>query len=287
MKSVAASLQTALSDGVSMLATCWLITRRDEVQLGFTDFDQDLIIDGVTYQAATGFTASNVDSGLDATPSNIEIASFLSADAISEADLSSGVYDYARIHVFRVDCFNLPSSLSASPAQYLTRLRGFLGQVRLSDQTFTVEVESLQKLLETKTSALTSSTCRYKFGDSNCNANVAAFTYGMSVNAPGAEPYFFTSNLSFEDNFLAGGLLTWTTGDNAGLESMITQSNGQNIWLAYTPPNPIQAGDQFNAIPGCQKTWRDCGQFNNTANFGGEKDIPGTDQYFSSGYENS
>lgn len=285
MKTLASSLQDALSAGVRILANCWKITRRDGVVLGFTDFDQDLVIDGVTYQAATGFQASNVDSGLEATPANLEIASFLSADAISEADLSSGVYDYARIHVFRVNCLDLPSSLSANPPQHLTRLKGFLGQVRLSDQTFVVEVESLQKLLETKTSALTSSTCRYKFGDSNCNANVAAFTYGMQVSAPGAEPYFFTSNLSFEDNFLAGGLLTWTTGPNAGLESMITQSNGQNIWLAYPPPNPIQAGHQFDAIPGCQKTWTACGQFNNTENFGGEKDIPGTDEYFSSGYE--
>lgn len=286
MKTLASSLQDALGAGVRILANCWKITRRDGVVLGFTDFDQDLVIAGVTYQAATGFQASNVDSGLEATPANLEIASFLSADAISEADLSSGVYDYARIHVFRVNCLDLPSSLSANPPKHLTRLKGFLGQVRLSDQTFVVEVESLQKLLNTKTSALTSPACRYKFGDSNCNANVSAFTYGMQVSAPGAEPYFFTSNLSFEDNFLAGGLLTWTTGPNVGLESTITQSNGQNVWLAYPPPNLIQSGHQFDAIPGCQKTWTACGQFNNTANFGGEKDIPGTDQYFSSGYEN-
>lgn len=286
MKNLASSLQTALSSSVMQLANCWLITRRDGVALGFTDFDRDLAIAGVTYQAATGFRASNVDAGIESAPSNIEISSFLSSDAISEADLSSGAYDFARIHVFRVNCLDLPTDLSASPAKHLTRLKGFIGQVRMSDQGFTAEVESIQKLLETKVSALTSSTCRYKFGDSNCNANVAAFTYGMSVSALGDEPYFFTSNLSFDDNWFAGGTLTWTSGANSGADTLITQSNGQNIWLAYPPPNPIQVGDSFNAVPGCQKTFTNCGQFNNTANFGAEKDIPGTDQYLSSGYDN-
>jgi hypothetical protein len=41
-------------------ATCWKISRRDGVVLGFTDHVRDLEVGGVTYKAASGYTRTTI-----------------------------------------------------------------------------------------------------------------------------------------------------------------------------------------------------------------------------------
>jgi hypothetical protein len=54
MKTISTALAEHLAGDVTTLATCWKITRRDGVVLGFTDHVRDLDVDGVTYRAASG-----------------------------------------------------------------------------------------------------------------------------------------------------------------------------------------------------------------------------------------
>jgi hypothetical protein len=53
-KTVSAALAEHLAGEVTMLATCWQITRRDRVVLNFTDHARDLEVDGVPYWAPSG-----------------------------------------------------------------------------------------------------------------------------------------------------------------------------------------------------------------------------------------
>jgi hypothetical protein len=48
MKSISSALAQHLTGEVTTLATCWQITHRDGVVLGFTDHDRDLEVDGVS-----------------------------------------------------------------------------------------------------------------------------------------------------------------------------------------------------------------------------------------------
>ena len=43
--------------GLTTLARCWKLTRKDGWVRGFTDHDEVLVIDGVTFAADTGLTA--------------------------------------------------------------------------------------------------------------------------------------------------------------------------------------------------------------------------------------
>jgi hypothetical protein len=58
MKILDPAFATHLASGATTLAWCWRLVRRDNVSLGFTDHDRDLVFGGTTYEAATGFTAS-------------------------------------------------------------------------------------------------------------------------------------------------------------------------------------------------------------------------------------
>ena len=87
MKTATSELAAHLVGEVTTLATCWKITRRDGVVLGFTDHIRDLDIDGVTYRAASGYTRTAIRSTADLAVDNLDVESVFSDDGITEADL--------------------------------------------------------------------------------------------------------------------------------------------------------------------------------------------------------
>ena len=60
MKTLPPGMQAHLDTGATTLAWCWRLIRRDGVAFGFTDHDRGLVFDGTTFEAATGFTASEI-----------------------------------------------------------------------------------------------------------------------------------------------------------------------------------------------------------------------------------
>src|SRR6476620_2121938 len=97
MRSIPAALQIKLDAGITTLARCWVLTRRDGVVHGFTDHDEDIAIGGVICRAGTGFTASEATSRFDLSVASAEISGALADSSLSEADLAAGRYDAARI----------------------------------------------------------------------------------------------------------------------------------------------------------------------------------------------
>ena len=82
---------------MTTLATCWKITRRDGVVLGFTDHVRDLEVDGVTYRAGSGYTRTAIRSTADLAVDNLDVESVFSDDGITEEDLRTGKYDFADV----------------------------------------------------------------------------------------------------------------------------------------------------------------------------------------------
>jgi uncharacterized phage protein (TIGR02218 family) len=76
------------------------------------------------------------------------------------------------------------------------------------------------------------------------------------------------------------GLLTWTSGQNAGLSAGIKRYMASGlVQLAIPMPFPIMDGDGFVIVAGCDKTWQTCsGVYDNLDNFRGEPYVPGVDE---------
>jgi hypothetical protein len=79
----AISLLDHLSEQSTNLAMCWKITKDNKVIQGFTDYDQNLVIEGVVYKAVTELNAT-----------------YFILEDISEASLVGGEYNRARVDVF-------------------------------------------------------------------------------------------------------------------------------------------------------------------------------------------
>src|SRR5581483_11124835 len=128
MKTLPAGMQDHLNSGATTLCWCWKIVRRDGAVQGFTDHDEDVVFDGTAYAAASGFTASEVDSSLGLSVDNLSVAGALSSDTLNEADLAAGRYDNAQIEIWRVNWMN--------PAQRVLMRKGTLGEVKRGKTAF-------------------------------------------------------------------------------------------------------------------------------------------------------
>jgi hypothetical protein len=93
MTTLSPALAAHVAGEVTSLATCWRLERTDGWVRGFTDHDRNLVIEGVTYVAATGFLPSAIKSGSDLSVDNLDVDGFLDADALEAEDLSAGLFD--------------------------------------------------------------------------------------------------------------------------------------------------------------------------------------------------
>ena len=120
MKSLSPAFQAHLDSGATTLCWCWRVTRRTGEKLGFTDHDRDLVFDGTTFEAATGFTASDIRSSIGLSVDDLEVESALISSRLSEAALSAGDFDAATVENFRVNWND--------PAQRVLMRQGALGE---------------------------------------------------------------------------------------------------------------------------------------------------------------
>lgn len=273
-------LTPVLAKSTATLTRCLRITKKDNTVLGFTTFDKNLEIEGLTYQAKAGFNPTNIESK-KGDPYNLEITSLLS-EFVTAKDLKTGTYDLANVLIFLVDYNNLPVNLTNDPGNYLTLLSGFINKIKFTEDTYTIEVLSNSSFLTGTANWETSKTCRYQFCDSKCGLNYANYREVISVQAPGIDNSEFTSTVSMYDDKYTGSILTWETGDNTGESSLVIKSSGQNFYTLNEFSNPIKAGDQFEVYRQCDKTQVRCQEeYGNFDNFGGEVTLPGLDEYYS------
>jgi uncharacterized phage protein (TIGR02218 family) len=277
MRVIPSALQAKLDSGVTTLARCWKLTRRDGTVQGFTDHDADLVIDGVTCRAGTGFTASEATSRFDLAIDGSEIAGALADDALTEADLVAGRYDAARIETWLVDW-------SDTTLKVMTAC-GTLGEVKREGQAFSAELRGLADVLSQESGRLYTAKCSADLGDARCKVDLSLSMWRGegAVVSPETSSVVVVSGLdAFADGFFTAGRLAWTAGANAGLSVEIKEHRiavgvvRLSLWQSV--PEPIASGDTFTVTAGCDKTFATCrDRFANTVNFRGFPHIPGND----------
>ena len=78
VKTLSLGLQAHLDGRATKMCYCWKLTRTDGVVQGFTDHDNPLSFDSVTYIAYAGFTATQVAQSLGLAVDNLEVEGALS-----------------------------------------------------------------------------------------------------------------------------------------------------------------------------------------------------------------
>ncbi len=272
MKQISNALAAHIAGEVTTLATCWKLSRRDGVVLGFTDTDADVTVDSVIYKAASGFTPSAVQNTSSLSVDNLDVEGMLSAGNITETDIMAGLYDFAEIEIFQVNYKDI------SQGKIKLR-RGWLGEVSLVGQQFVAEVRGLTQLLSQTIGELYSPSCRASFTDSRCKINAASYTASGTITSVTSNQEFIDRSRAEASGVYNFGVITFTSGANNGLGMEVKEFlSGGKITLVLPMPYNVAVGDSYSMVQGCDKTLATCsGRFNNVINFRGEPHIAGLD----------
>ncbi|HVW55370.1 MAG TPA: DUF2163 domain-containing protein [Rhizobiaceae bacterium] len=270
-------LASNLAGTATTVCQCWKLTRKDGTVLGFTDHDLPLVVDGVSFEPQTGFTASEARSSLGLAVDTVDIEGALSSTAIDEADIEAGRYDGAIVETMLVNW--------QEPADFAMIRKAVVGKITRNDGALTAELESLTQSLDQPNGRYARRGCDAELGDTHCRFDLtrAGFSGDGTVISRETEDTLLVSGLdTFEAGWFANGLLTWTSGASSGTAERIVehQVKPDGVALKFWQDGPVQPepGDTFHIVAGCDKSFETCkAKFANPLNFRGFPHLPGND----------
>jgi uncharacterized phage protein (TIGR02218 family) len=259
----------SIADGaLTALAFCWRLDRRDGAGLALTSSDRDITRDGVRFRSAPGVTPAAVTRSLGLDADSAEVAGTLSANALTDEDLSHGRWNGASVNLVTVDWTD-------PDAEPVPLLAGELAEVSTEGDGFSAEIRGAAARLARSPCPRTSPECRASFGDKQCRVDLAGRTARMTIIS--ADGNVLQLDQPVDGRFLFGRM-RYLGGANCGLGSVILAVNGTQVSLRDRPPSAIEAGTVVHLREGCDKTFATCvSRFQNGANFRGEPHLPGTD----------
>ena len=155
------------------LCMCWRLTRRDSLQIGFTDHDKNLKIHDVTYHARSGLTPADIDSKSGFAIDNSSVSGLLSHELITPEDISAGVYGGAKVEIFKMDW----SDFGRAPIPVWT---GYFGVIEQAGSAFTAELIGQASQLSRTQGRVFSKVCSAQFGDAQCGLVADDFASGTT-----------------------------------------------------------------------------------------------------------
>lgn len=273
MKQISDVFAARLAADDTTLCTCWRFVRIDGAVFGATDHDAELVLDGVSYIPSAGIGSVAFESSSGLAPGRATASGVLSLDFISEDDLDAGLWDGARVDVWRVDWREIEHRIAV--------WSGRLSEIARLGQAFTAELVSLKADLEKSIGRVYARTCDVDVGDARCGVDLSALTFrGEGVVAAVLSPETFrVSGLeAFAAGWFEGGVLTWQTGSNVGTSVRVRRHVGIEIGLNGALRFAVEPGDAFDVSAGCNKTFATCGaKFANRISFRGFPHMPGVD----------
>jgi uncharacterized phage protein (TIGR02218 family) len=277
MRTIPPALADHLDGGVTTLARCWKLTRRDGTSFGFTDHDRDLAFAGTTFEARTGLEAAEASAELGFAVGGGEVSGALVSAGIGEDDLAAGLYDDARVETWLVNW--------TDPEQRLLLDAGFIGEIRRADGAFVAEVRGPMHRLDEERGRLYRATCSADVGDAKCRVDVAAAAFSATaavMRTNGALGLATDELAAYADGWFTAGKLTWMSGGNAGLaveikaHRLVAATAELDLWQRTA--KAIAVGDVFRVTAGCDKRFATCrDRFANVENFRGFPHMPGND----------
>jgi len=257
------------------LCFCWKVTREDGVKIGFTDHDEAISFDGVSYEPESGLNASAAEASLGLAVGTMEVDGALNSTAISEADLTSGLFDGAEVETWLVNWQSVAERV---------RLRvSYIARIETSGGVFKAELKSRTHILDKRIGRTIRRHCDAELGDGRCKVALAGFTAAGTVLGVATAADFSTDDLdAFAGRWFDYGVLTWVSGANAGQRSIVAQFEKDGLeqrLVLWRPPSELIAiGDGFSVVAGCDKAFATCrDKFANTLNFRGFPHLPGND----------
>ncbi len=277
MKTLGPDLEAHLASGATTLCWCWKLTRRDGVVQGFTDHDRTLSFEGVDFEAEAGFEAGEVSERVGLSVDNLDVAGAITSERLSEQDLGNGLYDDARIEIYRVNW--------QAPEQRVLMRAGSIGEVRRAGKAFAAEIRGISHYLQQPKGRLYQFACDTDLGSAKCGIDVSLAVYrttAMVADVGALSEVRVSFAGTFEEGWFTRGLARVLSGAVLPFTSEIRRhaERDDGTWITFwaEPAVALAVGDTLELTAGCDKHFETCrDRFANTANFRGFPHLPGND----------
>ncbi len=276
MRVIDPEFQARLDGGATNMCRCWLITRKDDMKLGFTDHDLDLAFDGVTYWAGSGLNAGAIQTSTGLSVDNAHAKGALTSDGITVGDIAAGRFDHAEVRQWLVDWQN--------PALRVLLFRGYLGEIVHGPTAFEAELRGLADALNQPLGRAYLRNCDAVLGDSRCGIDLNSTTNSIDVALSSVTSGIleFAEVAGFAAGCFASGTAEWLNGPNQGHRAVVKTDDSKTgvrlIELWHQQPFAAGVGDIVKLRVGCDKLANTCkAKFNNFNNFRGFPHMPGED----------
>ena len=263
-------------------AWCVRIECQNGTIVRLTAYPHDLIMSNATvYKTDYGYEPTAFSASSSMSPSAIDLEGIVAAAGISRDALASGVFDNARVYVFKCNFL--------SPVEdYEEVAAGFFGKATLTDDHYRIEGMSLIDALNQSVGSISQAACPRTLGDAGCQVNLAAITVTGTLTHVTSSSVVRDSARSENADWFGAGTIHFTSGQNTGLKPLEVKDYAANGTVTtfepfyYTPA----IGDAYVLVPGCRKREADCrDKFANIINFFGFTRIPTSSTYTKFGAE--
>lgn len=169
MKTLTANMQAHLQQRLLTLANCWKITRADGVILGFTDHDRDITVDlqdgdgAIVYEAASGMTASAIQSSGELSVDTQDTVGILKSEVITGNDIRAGRYDNAVVKHFKVNYEDTSTGMGVIKLK-----RSTIGEMKIAEPFYTAELRSLAQAYSQNIVEVVRPACGVNLGSAKC-----------------------------------------------------------------------------------------------------------------------
>ncbi len=269
MTQISQTLESHLAGEVTTHCFCWIIRRKDGAVHGFTDHDAPLLISGVVCEPQSGLSGSEATSALGLSVDTAEVEGALSSLSITDSDIERGAFDQARVEAWLVNW--------GSPDQRSLLRSSRIGSISRSGGRFVAELKSSTVDLDKISGRRVTRRCDAQLGDSRCGysggaqaGTVVTTLSDREIVVSGLQP----PGADWFDN----GVLAFATGGQNVVLDHSPYGGGIRLSLRDVQFPEIKAGDGFQLLPGCDKSFGQCkGKFGNAVNFRGFPHLPGND----------
>lgn len=267
MKNIPAALQAHLNQDATtycflLLVEC--VGAFAGTVIGSTTLDESLTYDAgggtsglgpIVYGANNSFSMDRLETTGDLSVDNTELHGWVSDSGVTEAQIRAGIFDFARITIFRVNYMDLSQGHEIWGG-------GFFGRAIYTRNRWDTEYRSLLQLLKEPYSDLYSIKCPVKFGSPQCGKTFSWSTYTISsVDSTEPDRIFSAAGMNESAGFYDLGVVEVLSGDNQGAQMEVRahggDSSGGDVTLALGLPVALQVGDSFRIRKDCSKEWDD------------------------------
>jgi uncharacterized phage protein (TIGR02218 family) len=217
VRSLSAGLLAQYQSRDGTRATCLKVVLVNGTVLGFTAFNRDLVVSGVTYYAATGYAMRDLSTPSALNVTNTEVDGPLIYPNVTESDLLSGLWDFAYFELFEVNWADLTQGRMILHA-------GHFGQITTERGSFKSELRGLADAYTRTIGRIDSPACDAQLGDSRCKVIMGPFTKTGTVTSVGTDNVTFGDTSRTEPGPVGAVSIVSITNANPGVVTLADNS---------------------------------------------------------------